>query len=376
MPRKLAIISYPSDAADDANKVKQAIKDFNDLVDYEDLKFDYLDWNENLSTGRAERGQEVVNEELARCDLILAVFRNRLGTPTGGFASGSVEEVQRFIERPKKAAVDFSVHVFFNDSPTSPSKMVPEEMLQLQAFKAQLSSQGVLYKSYADSDRLEHGVRLALKKYNSSSEPSLDSQTGAVRSILKPDEMDDLGILDAMELGSEAISSASDLVVELGELSSKAAEKIGHVTAKATASLGLTRELINEVATVLIDDSISVSRLAVGLEDRLVAAQTYFARSTSMAMEDFDPETSSDTLMVLASAARGAVDQLDELIRSMQGQLSSSDRLPRLTKELNRAKRASNQARSNIVTTFVSFSGDMKDFVSQIEEYCGRATSQ
>lgn len=54
----------------------------------------------------ARRPQEIINKQVLRnCDLLIAVFWTRLGTPTGGSTSGTVEEIREHIATGKPAMI-------------------------------------------------------------------------------------------------------------------------------------------------------------------------------------------------------------------------------------------------------------------------------
>lgn len=86
--------------------------------------------------------QKILNEQiLERCDLLIAMFWTRLGTPTEHYASGSVEEIERHVAAGKPAML------YFNNAPVHLASINAEEFARLMEFKGSLQSRS-LYASY------------------------------------------------------------------------------------------------------------------------------------------------------------------------------------------------------------------------------------
>lgn len=109
----------------------------------------------------AHGGQSVINGQLVdQCDILFAVFHNRLGQPTERAASGTAEEIERAAAAGKK------VHVYFSQE-SKPADVDPDELKALRSFQTQLRDLG-LYGTFTDlnhlaeqvSRDLEHDVRM------------------------------------------------------------------------------------------------------------------------------------------------------------------------------------------------------------------------
>ena len=54
------------------------------------------------------RAQEILNKQiLERCDLLVGIFWTRIGTETGGYISGTVEEIEKHVASKKPAMLYF-----------------------------------------------------------------------------------------------------------------------------------------------------------------------------------------------------------------------------------------------------------------------------
>lgn len=100
--------------------------------------------------------QDVLNRQIVdNCDFAVAVFWSRVGTPTSGYQSGSIEEIQRLRERGAR------VLIYFNTSPIPQSALTDEQFQRLRQFKKELQQQG-LYAEYGSIPELREQVQLHL----------------------------------------------------------------------------------------------------------------------------------------------------------------------------------------------------------------------
>ena len=90
------MIASPSDVAKERAKVVEALAEWNRHNTAErKCVFLPLRWEEDSAARMGCPPQETLNRQLCeRSDMLIAIFWTRLGTPTEGFASGTVEEIE------------------------------------------------------------------------------------------------------------------------------------------------------------------------------------------------------------------------------------------------------------------------------------------
>jgi hypothetical protein len=147
------MIASPSDLQDERNIIRGAIYDINNIYAKENSAVLMpVGWDTHSPSeivGR--RGQELINERLLRdCDLLVAVFGHKIGTPTGDYPSGSVEEIERHVAAGKPAMVYFTKQLAPIDADQS-------QLTGVQKLRAWCESRGI-YKFYADLEDLRHTV--------------------------------------------------------------------------------------------------------------------------------------------------------------------------------------------------------------------------
>jgi hypothetical protein len=95
-----------------------------------------------------ERPQDAVNRQLLdKCDILVAAFWTKLGTPTGASESGTVEEIERHVDADKPAMLYFS-----NASPDL-AKIDTGQLDAVRTFKNKMQSQA-FYGEFDSTDDL------------------------------------------------------------------------------------------------------------------------------------------------------------------------------------------------------------------------------
>lgn len=104
-----------------------------------------------------ERAQSLINQQgVDKSDVVIVIFGNKLGTPTGVDVSGTVEEMRR------AHALDKRVHVYFSSADVPQNKIT--DAVALQEFKTQFEeAQLGYYDTYTDARDLSLKVIEALE---------------------------------------------------------------------------------------------------------------------------------------------------------------------------------------------------------------------
>lgn len=143
------MIGAPGDLSKEVETVKESIADWNNQhAEAEGMFLLWKHWKTNSHPNLGNSGQEIINSQITRsADLLIAMFWNRLGTPTETAPSGTVEEIMEVYEAGK------SVKIYFSNSPVDRGLLISEtarkEIDRLELFKEDISRFG-LYSSYID----------------------------------------------------------------------------------------------------------------------------------------------------------------------------------------------------------------------------------
>lgn len=103
-----------------------------------------------------ERPQAVINRQvLADCDLLVAVFWTRLGSPTGEAPSGTVEEIEEHLKAGKPAMI------YFSSAPVRPDSIDENQYRALREFRANCERRGLI-ETFESLSELGEKVRRQL----------------------------------------------------------------------------------------------------------------------------------------------------------------------------------------------------------------------
>jgi hypothetical protein len=171
------MIASPSDVAAERDLVREVVHDWN-VIHSEDRELVLLPvgWETHAAPAMGERPQAIINKcVLKDCDLLVAIFWTRLGSPTGAAASGTVEEIEEHLGAGKPAMI------YFSSAPVAPASIDPGQYKALVKFKESLRDRGLIgeYESLPDfKEKLSRNLaQTVIRAYRDVG----DAQTGAAK---------------------------------------------------------------------------------------------------------------------------------------------------------------------------------------------------
>ena len=89
-----------------------------------------MGWDTHAHPMMGDRPQALINKQVLKgCDLLVAVFWTRLGSPTGEAASGTVEEIEEHLKEGKPAMI------YFSNAPVRPDSIDEAQEAQYRALR-------------------------------------------------------------------------------------------------------------------------------------------------------------------------------------------------------------------------------------------------
>ena len=159
MPKQLfqydLLISCPGDISnDEISAIDDAVNDFN--AAYEDvmgIKVRTKHWSKSSYSESGGKPQDLLNKQFVKdCDLTIALFWTRFGTPTDTYGSGTEEEIEIMLESGKQVFVGFC-EIPINPSILSSPKN-SDEYNRVLTFKEKYKERGI-YFSYSSIEDLK-----------------------------------------------------------------------------------------------------------------------------------------------------------------------------------------------------------------------------
>lgn len=153
-------VASPSDVADERAIVAAAVEDVNIALRSKfGVRLVATGW-EQVSPG-AGRPQARINPLVDRCDVFIGIIGRTLGSATGEFESGLIEEYSRIRKRVENEQFEH-VALFFLDSPDHRRSRTTKEIKRVLDFQAGVKSRReALYELFTDGSML----RAQLTKY-------------------------------------------------------------------------------------------------------------------------------------------------------------------------------------------------------------------
>lgn len=142
------MIASPSDVAEERHAIRDLVSEWN-YIHAEDRRLVLMPvgWETHSTPMMGERPQSIINKQiLQNCDLLVAVFWTRLGSPTGQAASGTVEEIEEHLKAGKPAML------YFSSAPVRLDSVNDQQYRALTAFKDECYNRGLVesYESLAE----------------------------------------------------------------------------------------------------------------------------------------------------------------------------------------------------------------------------------
>ncbi len=139
------MIASPSDVSAERSIVREVLSEWN--VVNSDARRQVLlpiGWETHSVPEMGDRPQALINKQILHdCDLLVGVFWTRIGTATGEYASGTVEEIEEHIKTGRPTML------YFSSAPVLPDSVDADQYRRLKEFKLSCQSRG-LYEPYSD----------------------------------------------------------------------------------------------------------------------------------------------------------------------------------------------------------------------------------
>jgi hypothetical protein len=115
------LIASPGDVDETRQAVRDAVYTWNETHSVSrNVTLAPRMWETHATPVLGDRPQSIINRQVvAGCDIAIALFWHRLGTPTGEAPSGTAEEIQQLINLGKKVSVYFCEAPYPTDVDTS-----------------------------------------------------------------------------------------------------------------------------------------------------------------------------------------------------------------------------------------------------------------
>jgi len=147
------MIASPSDVAEERQLIRDALYEWNAIHSKQfGAILNPVGWETHVAPEMGGRPQEIINKRILEdSDILLGIFWTRLGTETGEYVSGTVEEISKHIKSQKLTSI------YICDKPIPPSQ-ITEQYQKLQVQIKEWMPSGIL-NFYNDLSNFKQKIR-------------------------------------------------------------------------------------------------------------------------------------------------------------------------------------------------------------------------
>jgi hypothetical protein len=340
-------VASPNEVSEERRVVEEVVAELNSMLRHQlSARLQVVGWEHDSYPAFGTDPQDVINQQLGNDhDIFVGIFWSRIGTPTPRSESGTVEEFEAALNRFRESGRP-RVLLYFKNAAIEPSRIDVQQLKALQEFKASVSGLGGLYWEFENRHTFESSLRTHLSDVfhelvNGNADPAAEITVTEELGCQEEALDDDYGYLDYMEIARDRMSdmgtattAIADATVEIGaNLQSRSSEMAGLANAtpaKARRLLMRTAEDLSRYADIV---GIQIPVLS---ESRVIGLD---ALSKAIALRsDFDnaPDEIAKTKAQLTNLRKSTA----AAGNAMSGMRDSANRLPRISSEINRAKRS------------------------------------
>ncbi len=345
-------IASPSDLNDDRQSIDEVIRELNlSFGQQNNIVIEGLKWETHSAPG-ASNGhvQEIISQDIGNdYDLFIGLMWLKFGTPTNVAGSGTEEEfsnaLSRFQNNPKSIQILF---YFKNALPKSLLDINPFELEKINNFKNNLGDENVLYWNYNTIEELQGFLRLHIpRRINNLKEV-------APKSLKKEEVMEvnavvitnDLGLLDYIEISENCLNESTTAICNI----TTATQWIGDRLTEKTDEINNLNKYRNHANNSLFRKSLmQTAQLMNEYASRIGVETPIFFENYAGAIQalsaiinisdDFYDKDNIDELIDSKKSIILMNAGISEALDGMLGYYDSVNSLPRIEKEINRAKR-------------------------------------
>ena len=154
------LISCPGDAAKSVDVIKEVVEEFNQqFSDALGISIRWRYWKDSVYAESGGKPQDLLNKQIVDAsDLAVAIFKNKFGSPTDKYGSGTEEEIERMLAEGRQ------VFLFFDESPVKMSDVDRNEYDKIQLFKEKYKDRGIFW-TFSSEDEFRNIFRAHVTRY-------------------------------------------------------------------------------------------------------------------------------------------------------------------------------------------------------------------
>ncbi len=345
-------LSSPSDLLDDRASIEEVISELNlTFGHYNNLILELIKWETHSGPAISDKSvQKIITDNVGdNYDLFIGLLWKKFGTPTDQFDSGTEEEFisahQKYLNKPSSLQILF----YFKDAPILPSETDTTQLKRVQGFKRDIGEfKNVLYWEYQDTEQLGSFLRIHIRKRIND---LIRIKDVSVIKLNSPDDEtsfnsieEELGIIDYQEMVEDYLADTTQALLRISDSTTSVGEQIVRKASEINAlSLGGNRPSRKEIRDILVRTGKIMENSSNRIKPEIPIYQESFKKGIDaisklidISKSDLNPDETE--IIEMKSSLAEMTNSIAHSIASMTGFLETVRQLPRLSKELNKAK--------------------------------------
>lgn len=217
------LISCPSDVQKEIQIIREGIDEINQqTIARNHICFHVKHWSRDIDTDIGQEAQQYINENLVNdCDILVSIFKSRFGSPTKNAASGTEEEINKFVGAKKKCFLYFAR----KSDDIDLVSLDLEQMQRVRDFRSSISDKS-LYRFYDSLQNLKEVFKSDFNVYLNRmlSEHKITSENSETTDIVIEESSESVVIAETDTQTNELWDSVSEIVEDLESATSKLQE--------------------------------------------------------------------------------------------------------------------------------------------------------
>jgi hypothetical protein len=158
-------VASPSDVAEERAALEDVVRELNATWSRTlRCRLELVRWETHAVPGIGEGPQDVVNRTVPQdYDIFIGMLWAHFGTPTDRAESGTEEEFGAAFAKYTNAPNSVDIMFYFKDEPIAPSRLDPEQLRKIHAFRTRLAGLGLL-GSFNTVEDFQNLVRVHLSR--------------------------------------------------------------------------------------------------------------------------------------------------------------------------------------------------------------------
>jgi hypothetical protein len=276
------------------------------------VRLELMRWETHAYPGVGTDPQDVINRQLPNdYDIFIGLMWARFGTSTGRAGSGTEEEFVRALSRFRTDPNSVRIMFYFKDTPLSPSSLDVTQIGKIQKFRESLGKEGVLYWPFITLEEFEKLLRLHLARQVQELVATGKSPKGtltgpqAVMHAATPsrsnEEEEDAGYLDLLDaldqVSSELAQTMTRMTNETNELTRKTTEATAEINSAVQHSARNSLAGLSSVMRAAHENTI-VFRMTISQLPRLTSELNRAKRETIEVLDEVSNTISSGSRVI------------------------------------------------------------------------------